>query len=195
MNNIPDEIKLIVISYLPFHKLIMDNPPQIFHEYIIHYINTQLLTNMYISGILYESNIYNNIINNKACEISSNITTKFMKAVKEIGGPIKIINENTPIISLNIVFKFTTVGKFFNSSTADIKYSLSTYSIYNNHCTWVYNDTIYHFKYTEENIKNEIWRILVKNMNYSDTTVDIKSMEMIKTDLWNNNSTILFKFI
>ena len=32
-------------------------------------------------------------------------------------------------------------------------------------------------------------------MNYSDTTVDIKSMEMIKTDLWDNNSTILFRFI
>jgi hypothetical protein len=69
-----------------------------------------------------------------------------MNAVKEIGGPIGIINENMPIISLKIIFKFTTVGNYYNSDTNNIKYSLSSYSIYNNYCTWVYNDTTYNIE-------------------------------------------------
>ena len=118
-----------------------------------------------------------------------------MKMVDNIGGPVSIINESAQIISLKIIFKFTTVGKFYNSNTNDIKYSLSSNGIYENSCMWTYNDFIYTFDYTEENIHNEIWRILIKNMDLSDTTVDIKSMEMIKTNLLENNSNILFKFI
>ena len=190
---IPYEIKLIIINYLPIYKLIIDNPPPIFHDIIMHYINTKILTDMYISGILCKNDIYCDIINNKVGEISSNITKKFMRAVEEIDGPSSIINENIPIISLKIIFKFTTVGKFYISNTDDIKYSLSSYSIYNNYFTWRYNDYTCTLEYTEENIQNEIFRILIKNMNYSDTTVDIKSMEMIKTDLWDNDSDVLFK--
>ena len=194
-SNIPYEIKLIIINYLPISKLIIDNPPPIFHEYIMHYINTKLLTDMYISGCLCNSDIYNKIIYNKIDEISSSITKKFIKVVEEIGGPSNIMDETMPIISLKIIFKFTTIGKYYISSTDDIHYSLSSYSIYNNHCMWRYNNTVFNFKYTEDNIKNEIVRVLIKNMNYSDTTVDIKSMEIIKTDLWENENDILFKFI
>ena len=31
-------------------------------------------------------------------------------------------------------------------------------------------------------------------MNYSDTTIDIKSMEMVKTDLWETYNDVLFKY-
>ena len=34
----PYDIKLIIMSYLPINMLIIDNPPKIFHDYIIHYI-------------------------------------------------------------------------------------------------------------------------------------------------------------
>ena len=192
---LPYEIKLMIIDYFPLTKQIIDNPPPIFHDYIINYINTKLLTNMYISGLLCTNDIYYDIISDKLENISSDITNKFMNAVKDIGGPIGIINENMPIISLKIIFKFTTVGNYYNSDTNDIKYSLSSYSIYNNYFTWFYKDTRYNIEYTEENIHNEIVRILIKNMNFSDTTVDIKSMEMIKTDLWNTYNDVLFKFI
>jgi hypothetical protein len=192
---LPYEIKLKIIDFIPLTKQIVDNPPPIFHDYIINYINTKLLKNMYISGILCTNDIYNDIISAKLENISLNITNKFMNAVQEIGGPVGMINENMPIISLKIIFKFTTVGNYYNSDTNDIKYSLSSYSIYNNYCTWVYNDTTFNMIYTKESIHNEIWRILIKNMNYSDTTIDIKSMEMVKTDLWDNYNDVLFKFI
>ena len=71
---IPYEIKLIIINYLPINKLIIDNPPPIFHDYIIHYIDKHVLTDMYISGLLCTNDIYNDIINNKVDEFSSDIT-------------------------------------------------------------------------------------------------------------------------
>jgi len=192
---LPYDIKLIIIDYMPLNKNIIDNPPPIFHDYIINYINKKLLTNMYISGLLCTNNIYDNIISDKLEQIASGITKKFMNAVHKIGGPIQIISENMPIISFKITFKFTTVGKYYNSDTNDIKYSLSSYSIYNNYFTRLYNDNIMNIEYTESNIQNEIWRILIKNMDYSDTTIDIKSMEIIKTDLWETYNDVLFKFI
>jgi len=194
---IPEEIKLMIISYLPIYKLI-NNPVPIFHEYIIHYINTQLLTNMYVSGRLLRSDIYCDIVYDKMKEMSSSITKQFMKATSDIGGTINPFNSDSKIvISLKITFKFTKVGKCYNSNTKDIKYSLSSYgSLNDSSCTWFYNDTVSAFKYTEENIKNEIWRILIKNMDHSDTTIDIKSMEMVKTDLMNaDNYNVLIKFI
>ena len=200
---IPDEIKLIIISYLPLNKLITDEPLPIFHEYIMNYINTKLLTNMYYAGRLYNSDIYSDIVYNKLNEISSNITTRFIKEIDEIGGPINTNNINNniniinkPIISLKIIFKFTKVGKHYNSFTGDIKYSLSSFGMCDNSCSWFYNDSISAFEYNEENIQNEIWRILIKNVDCSDTTIDIKSMEMIKTEFLNDtNSNILIKFI
>ena len=189
------EIKLIIINYLPINKLISDNPPPIFHEYIMNYINKNILINMYVSGRLYKNDIYHDIVYGKVNEISSNITQQFIKAVDEIGRPTRIFNESMPIISLKILFKFTTVGKFYNGNTNDIKYCLSNYGIYDNYCTWRYNDFAFTFEYTKENIHNEIMRILIKNMDYSDTTVDITNMELIKTDLLETNCNILFKFI
>jgi hypothetical protein len=195
---IPYEIKQIIISYLPIYKLITGNQIQIFDEYIMDYINTQLLKDMYIAGRLYNS-IYQNIIFDKLEEIASYIADEFIKETNKIGGPIinQIINNQMePIISLKIVFKFTTIGKYYHGSTDNINYSLSSYGVYNNSCTWFYNQTICCFDYSKENIQNEIWRIIIKNMDFSDTTVDIKSMELIKTNI--NNTCIeqlLIKFI
>jgi hypothetical protein len=157
---------------------------------------------MYYTGRLYNSDTYRYIIYDKLDEISSNITTRFIKEVDEIGGPINNnininnINNKKLIISLKIIFKFTTVGKYYNGYTGDIKYSLSSYGMYDNSFTWFYNDTISTFEYNEENIQNEIWRILIKNVDYSDTTIDIKSMEMVKTEFLNDtNCNVLIKFI
>ncbi len=192
---IPYDIKLIIMNYLPINTLIIDNPPKIFHNYLINYINKQLLTNMYVAGILYENNIYNIIINNKVNEISQNITDKFMKAVDEIGGPSLVYNQTAPIISLKIIFKFTEVGESYTGNTRDIDYRISSYSLYNNCCTWIYNYKYCTLEYNKQNIQNEICRILIKNMNISDTTIDIKSMEMVKTNISETYNIFLFKFI
>ncbi len=192
-SSIPDEIKLFIISYLPLHKLISDNPLPIFNEYIMNYINTKLLLDNYNAGYLSKS-IYKDILFDKAKEIAFNIADEFIKETEKIGGPI-ITNDTEPIISLNILFKFTRVGRHYNGNTRDINYSLSSYGVFNNSFTWYYNQTLLTLKYSKENIRNEIWRIIIKNIDYSDTTLDIKSMELVKTNILNTNNEILIKYI
>ena len=193
---LPDEIKLIIISYLPISKLLASEPLPIFNEYIMYYINTQLLKDMYKSGYLYKSPIYSDIIYDKINQIAENIAQGFIKEITNIGGPTSVNSVSTKIISLRIKFTFTRVGRYFQGSTDDFMYSLSTYGISENSCTWMYNNFQYGFQYSDENIKNEIWRILIKNMDHSDTTIDIKSMELIKTDIFDEkNNIVLIKFI
>ncbi len=192
-SSIPDEIKLFIISYLPLQKLISDNPLPIFNEYIMNYINTKLLLDNYNAGYLSKS-IYKDILFDKAKEIAFNIADEFIKETEKIGGPI-ITNDTEPIISLNILFKFTRVGRYYNGNTRDINYSLSSYGVFNNSFTWYYNQTLLTLKYSKENIRNEIWRIIIKNIDYSDTTLDIKSMELVKTNILNTNNEILIKYI
>jgi hypothetical protein len=62
---LPDEIQLIIINYLPMHKLILNDIPILFHEYIMNYINTKLITDMYNIGYIYKFSTYQNIIDNK----------------------------------------------------------------------------------------------------------------------------------
>ncbi len=193
--NMPYSIKLIIMNYLPINMLIIDDPPQMIYDHIIHYINTKLLTNMHTAGLLLINNIYKDIVYDKLDKISQNIANKFMKAVDDIGGPIKYNNETMPIISLKIIFKFTKVGKFYKGDTSDIKYCISSYGIYDNYCTWFYNYKYNTFEYKNENIKNEIYRILIKNMDLSDTIVDINSMEIIKTNLSETENNILYKLL
>ncbi len=192
-SSIPDEIKLFIISYLPLQKLISDKILPIFNEYIMNYINTKLLLDNYNAGYLSKS-IYKDILFDKAKEIAFNIADEFIKETEKIGGPI-ITNDTEPIISLNILFKFTRVGRYYNGNTRDINYSLSSYGVFNNSFTWYYNQTLLTLKYSKENIRNEIWRIIIKNIDYSDTTLDIKSMELVKTNILNTNNEILIKYI
>jgi hypothetical protein len=184
------------------YKLISDEIPILFHEHIMNYINTKLITDMYNSGVLYESNIYYEIIKNKLDEISFNITKKYMELVDSIGGPVNI-NNNAPmsLIRLNILLTFTTVGNHYMGSTKDHEYKLSSYSnFYDNEFNYFYYQKMFHYQYNETNIKNAIYKILLQQINYSDTTVDIKSMEIIKTSYSDNNfnneiKTLMIKYI
>ncbi len=199
--NLPDEIKLIIIGYLPITKLVSDNPLPIFDEYIINYINNRVLTNMYYTGFLYRRSIYSDMVYDKIKEIADMIGEQFIKETNMIGGPINILNQElnqelNTIISLVIIFKFSTVGKRYNGSRDDINYCLTNSSLANNSCSWCYDGTMSCFEYTDKNIKTEIFRILIKNIDYSDTIVDIKCMELIKTN--GNNKyklNVIKKFI
>jgi hypothetical protein len=158
---------------------------------------------MYNSGYLYESDIYYEIIKNKLNEISFNITKKYMELVDYIGGPVNINNNDAPmtIIRLNILLTFTTVGNQYMGCTKDHEYKLSSYSNFNdNEFNYIYYQKMFHYKYNETNIKNAIYKILLQQMSYSDTTVDIKSMEIIKTSYSDNNfnneiKTLMIKYI
>ena len=76
---LPEEIQLHILSFIPIRKLITDNPPPIIDEYILYYIDTQLLNDNYIAGCLYESDIYYKDVCIKVNEISLKMSKLFMK--------------------------------------------------------------------------------------------------------------------
>ena len=206
---LPDEIQLIIINYLPMHKLISDNIPILFHEYIMNYINTKLITNMYNIGYIYKFSIYQNIIDNKLEELALNITKKYMELIDSIGGPINLnnivqkghINNSTiSIIRLNLLLTYTTVGKYYNSSTEDKIFRLSSFNNFYDNIIHFYYYREVSVEYNEQSIKKTIICIFLQLMDYSDTTVDIKSMEIVKTsysDKYLNNEikTLMIKYI
>jgi hypothetical protein len=146
---LPEEIQLHIISFIPMCKLITDNPPPIINEYILYYIENELLKDNYIAGCLYASNIY-----------YKNVLLK----VNDLPFP-------------------------------DIKFSLSNYLINRDQCTGFYLDTTYGINYNEKSIRENIYRILFKNMHCSDTTIDIKSIQMIKHQLNTKTLIKIPKFI
>lgn len=193
---LPDELKLHIISFLPIHKLITEKPLPIFHEHIMHYINTQLLKDMYIAGLLYRKDMYNNILYEKVNDIAGKMTHTFMKETERIGGPITYSGNSTKIISLRILFTFTKVGRRFNGPTDDYEYSLSTNGLQQNYCTWMTRQFQCGIKYNEKSIQCEILRILIKNMDCCDTTINIKKMELVEADIFNDrDNIILVRFI
>ncbi len=192
---LPDEIKSHIISFIPMYKLITDNPPAIIDEYILYYIDTQLLNDNYIAGCLYESNIYYKNVCQKVNEISLKMANLFMKETDKIGGLVHIFNTDAPIISFEIIFGFTTIGKCFNGLKNDIKFSLTNYLINRGQCTGFYLDTTYGIDYNEKSITENICRILCKNMHCSDTTIDIKSIQMFKCQLNTKTLINIPKFI
>jgi hypothetical protein len=192
---LPDEIKSHIISFIPMYKLITDNPPAIINEYILYYIDTQLLKDNYIAGCLYESNIYYKDVCIKVNEISLKMAKLFMKETDKIGGLVHRVNTDSQIISFEIIFKFTTIGKYCNGSKNDIKFSLTNYLINRGQCTGFYLDTTYGIDYNEKSITEDICRILFKNMYSGDTTIDIKSIQMIKHQLNTKTLIKIPKFI
>ncbi len=203
MDTLPDEIKLIIIKFLPLYKLITDNTLPIFNEYIMNYINTKLLTDNYINGCLYKCELYRDIIDNKLIDITKSIAKKFMEYSKGI----VFLNFNNPtpisIISVIIIFKFTTVGKHFNGSTDDILFKLSNSNMgYSGICSVIFYGTSNYIDYNEYDIQNKLYCVLTRNIDLSDTTVDIKKMEMIKinypsgfSNYHDYNEEVLIKFI
>jgi len=192
---LPEEIQLHIISFIPMCKLITDNPPPIINEYILYYIENELLKDNYIAGCLYASNIYYKNVLLKVNEISLKMAKLFMKETDKIGGLVHIFNTDSEIISFEIIFKFTTVGKYFNGFKDYIKFSLSNYLINRDQCTGFYLDTTYGINYNEKSIRENIYRILFKNMHCSDTTIDIKSIQMIKHQLNTKTLIKIPKFI
>ncbi len=203
MDTLPYEIKKIIINYLPFYKLSTNNILPIFNECIIDYINNKLLIDNYINGNLYNNELYRHIIDNKLIDITKSITKKFM----EYSNGIVFLNFNSPapISTINIIikFKFTTVGKYFSGSTNDIVFKLSNSNMfYPNICSVIFYGTSTYIDYDENDIQNKLFNILIRNMNLSDTIVDIKSMEIIRTNYPNGfsnyndyNEKVLIKYI
>lgn len=186
MDTLPDEIKLIIISYIPCYKFITKdacNILPIFDKYIKDYINNKLLTDNYCNGRLYNSKLYKKIIETKLKDITLSITKKFME---HSNGIVWLNFDNpAPIYSINliIIFTFTKVGNYFSGSIDDVKFQLSNtnYFDYSNICNITFYGKSTYINYNENDIQNKLYNVLIRNMDLSDTTIDIKKMELIKT--------------
>jgi hypothetical protein len=202
VHNLPTELCSKIISYISIEYL-LDNessipPSDIIDERIINYINNKLLSDMLISGYLLNNQFYKDIVNNKLDEIILNYTNIFMNYVNINGGIINY-NNNSSLISLNFEYTYTTIGEFFNSNTDDYCVNLSNYSHFDNHCSMCIFNRVFNILYDENNIKQAIHHIIKRNMNVSDTTCNIKSIKIVKSnllnDIINENNTVLIKLI
>jgi hypothetical protein len=206
MDTLPYEIKIMIIKYLPCYKFITKDTTSIlpiFNEYIMDYINKNLLTDNYCNGYLYCNKLYRDIIEKKMFNIISSIVNKFMEYSN---GIIYLdFNNPTPIhtININIIFKFTTVGKYFAGSTDDVVFKLSNSNIgYPDICSVTFFGTSTFINYNENDIQNKLYSVLIRNMDISDTILDIKKMEIIETIYPNGfsnyndfNDKVLIKYV
>lgn len=184
---LPIELQQIIINYIPHYNFINKYDTYItplIDEYIIFFIKNELIKNMYTSSYLINCSYYKKLINNTLKELSLYYTKQFMELCTIYsGGAINIKNYNNTslnVISFNITFKFITVGKYFNSSTEDQLFTIGNSTIYDNGCSRIYYNTTIYINYTEEDIKNELYRIFLRHMSLSDTMQEIKSMNISK---------------
>lgn len=200
---IPIEIKQIIIKYICPNKLINQNDTiinPIIDEHIKNYITNDLLKNLCISSYLMVNSYYKQLIKDKLKELALYYTKEFIKQC-EIYSNNSVNNTSVNIISFNITFKFVKVGKYFNGSTDDTVFRLSNVILDNNICNITFYNSIRYIDNNEEYIKNELYKIFIRHLSFSDTMHEIKSMDMCRTnfpyginnhDIYNNDILKVF---
>jgi hypothetical protein len=187
--SLPDEIKKIILHKVPIEYYLEKdeiNIPNIIDEYILEYIEGNLLSDMSKSGYLNNTILYKKIVRDNVNNLALYYTNKFIYYANTHSGGIvhlnKYIDKEVNVISLNIIFKFTKVGNYYMGSTEGSNFIISNDSWnYENKCSKIYYNTTIFIDYTEDSIKNAIYNVLLRQMDNSDTTEDIKSMKIIKT--------------
>jgi hypothetical protein len=187
IQNLPIELQEIIINFIPHYYFVNKNDtciPPLIDEYIMYFIKYELIKNIYTSSHLINYSYYKKIIKNTLEELSLYYTKQFMELCNiHSGGATNITNYNNTslnVISFNITFKFITVGAYFNGSTEDQLFKLSNSTIYDDGCSRVYYNTTTYINYTEEEIKNELYKLFIRHMSLSDTMQEIKSMNISK---------------
>jgi hypothetical protein len=186
---LPDEIKKIILDKLPIQDYLKKdeiNIPNIIHEYITEYIEGNLLSDMSKSGYLNNTIKYKKIVRDNVNKLALKYAEKFIYYANTHSGGVVYLNnyidKEVNVISLNIIFKFTKVGNYYSGSTDESNFIISNDGWnYVNKCSRIYYNTTIFIDYTEDSIKSAIYNVLLRQMDYSDTTEDIKSMKIIKT--------------
>jgi hypothetical protein len=209
IQKLPIELQQIILNFIPHYNFVNKNDtyiPPLIDEYIIFFIKNELIKNMYTSSYLINCSYYKKLIKNKLNELSQYYTKQFMELCNIYSaGATNIKNYNNTqlnVISLNITFKFITVGQYYNSSTDDQLFTIGNSTMYDDGCCIVYYNTSIYINYTEEDITNELYKIFFRHMSLSDTMQEIKSMNISKINYPYginqhniNNTEILKSFI
>jgi hypothetical protein len=187
--SLPDEIKKMILHKLPIEYYLEKDEittTSIINEYITEYIEGNLLSDMSKSGYLNNTILYKKIVRDNVNKLALYYATKFIYYANTHSGGVvhlnKYIDKEVNVISLNIIFKFTKVGNYYSGSTDESNFIISNDGWnYINKCSKIYYNTTIFIDYTEDSIKAAIYNVLIRQMDYSDTTEDIKSMKIIKT--------------
>ena len=186
----PNEIQELILSYVPINKLIKKNEINEIHpmidNIIKNYIKNHLLSDMYQSSFILTMPLYSKMLKDRLFKLAFSYVNDFMKSVSKysVGNSINMFNHfETPIttISFIITFKFIRVGQYYNGDTSDKTYTLTNLGCMDNRCAIYYYNKLRDIKYNEAIITFEIYNILLRQMDYSDTTTHIISMKLIKT--------------
>lgn len=180
ITNIPEDTINCVLQLVPIPNLVGRKETVVnetIDRYIKKYINEKLMTDLYTTGYLKQHPLYANLVTSKLEEFAGNIAHKYVEMA-----PIIIFDKSFPSFtttSLEIKFKYDRVGSQFKSNTQDFKYVITNMSIYNDGYCVTYHDGILSIEPSEKSIADSISELFAKEVQWSDTTTKIVSMEIV----------------
>jgi hypothetical protein len=194
-NDLPIELKSIVISHINIKNLISYNDTEVepfIDSYIKNYIENSLLTNAAIFTFLRRTKLYGNIINLKLREMATIYANDFIQQCN-------VINESQSIEQANrfIFFKIKYNHKINNKP--GLLHRINTPKIsgihnnpINNNIIIIRNGSVYETIMMEEYIIYEIINSLCHFMDNFKGIYQVDSIELIETNshlgTYNSNS-------